>query len=71
MKGKSTTLTIMKSTKGKICGGYLNIKWKESGGNTKDEKAFIFSLDHSQTFYPNHNKHLGVFFDSRYGGPYF
>ena len=47
MKGKSTTLTIMKSTKGKICGGYLNIKWKESGGNTKDEKAFIFSLDHS------------------------
>ena len=47
-KGKSMTITLMKTTKGRVCGGYLNIAWKltdawEYGG---DPSAFVFSLDH-------------------------
>ena len=47
------TITLMKTTKGRICGGYLHIAWKE----TKDEhgidpSAFAFSLDHRGKFTP-------------------
>ena len=60
--GKGSTLTIMKSTKGKVCGAYMNIEWKEDGEDGKDKKAFIFSVDHSTTYYPNPNSHLAVYF---------
>ena len=51
--GKEKTLTIMKSTKGKVCGGYLHIMWQEKGGATEDNNAFLFSLDHQTKFTPN------------------
>jgi hypothetical protein len=45
-KGKAKTITIMKSTKGRVCGGYLDIAWKEDDElNANDPLAFVFSLD--------------------------
>ena len=47
------TITIMKTTKGRVCGGYLHIAWKEAKEERgKDPSAFIFSLDHRRKFTP-------------------
>jgi hypothetical protein len=29
-KGKAKTITLMKTTKGRVCGGYLHISWKQT-----------------------------------------
>jgi len=45
---KETTITLMKTTKGKTAGGYLHIPWQEGteeGVCGKDSEAFLFSLD--------------------------
>jgi hypothetical protein len=66
-KGKAMTLTIMKSTKGCICGGYLHIAWddvKEEPG--RDPYAFLFSLDHRRKLTPHDTSHA-VFFKQRFG----
>jgi hypothetical protein len=45
---KGMTLTLMKSTKGNVAGGYLNIEWKKggfSGSWGTDLSAFVFSVD--------------------------
>ena len=47
------TITIMKSTKGRVCGGYLNIAWKETDSEYgSDPSAFVFSLDHRRKLTP-------------------
>ena len=47
------TLTIMKTTKGRVCGGYLNIAWKLSGGeHGRDPSAFVFSLNDRRKLEP-------------------
>jgi hypothetical protein len=52
-KGKAMTITIMKSTKGRVCGGYLNIAWKETDSEYgSDPSAFVFSLDHRRKLTP-------------------
>ena len=38
------TLTIIKTIKGYIFGGYTSIAWGDKGGYTNDDNAFIFSL---------------------------
>ena len=44
---KGSTLTLFKSTKNRVSGGYLHINWKEGSGiYQKDERAYIFSVDH-------------------------
>ena len=51
------TITLMKTTKGRVCGGYLHIAWKEAKdewGN--DPCAFVFSLDHRRKFTPTDAK---------------
>ena len=54
-KGKAMTITIMKTTKGRVCGGYLNIAWKETASKDgSDPSAFLFSLDHRRNFTPTH-----------------
>jgi hypothetical protein len=62
----------MKTTKNKICGGYLQIAWEEGsggGGSTNDDKVFLFSIDHKVKFTPNKR---GIFFNIAGGaGPYF
>lgn len=45
---RGPTITLMKSTKGKISGGYLHIRWNsgsELGVLTRDENCFIFNVD--------------------------
>lgn len=69
--GKPNTITIMRTTKSKVCGGYLNIPWKEEGGYTDDKRAFIFSIDNRLKFTPS-NGHDAVCFDLKDGwGPWF
>ena len=38
------TLTIIKTTKGYIFGGYTSIAWNDIGGYKRDDNAFVFSL---------------------------
>jgi hypothetical protein len=52
-KGKAMTITIMKTTKGRICGGYLHITWKEADCESgSDLSAFVFTLDHRRKLTP-------------------
>jgi hypothetical protein len=52
-KGKAMTITIMKTTKGRVCGGYLHIAWKASKREwARDSSAFVFSLDQRRKFSP-------------------
>jgi hypothetical protein len=47
------TITIMKTTKGRVCGGYLHIAWKEAKNEYgRDPSAFLFSLDHRRKLTP-------------------
>lgn len=44
--GKGPNLTIVRSSKGKICGGYTQISQCSNGDNKhKDNSAFLFSVD--------------------------
>ena len=67
------TITIMKTTKGRVCGGYLHIAWKETtvGEYGSDPSAFVFSLDSRLKLKPTYPK-KAVWFNLGNGrGPYF
>ena len=50
------TITLFRSTKGKISGGYLHIPWKNDDSYyTFDYKALIFSVTHRTLFRPTDN----------------
>jgi hypothetical protein len=53
-RGKAMTITLMKTTKGRVCGGYLHIDWKETSKEEQGIKssAFVFSLDHRRKLTP-------------------
>ena len=54
--GKENTLTFIKSNNGKKFGGFISVKWNQNNGYTKDENAFVFSLDDKKCyFYKNHD----------------
>jgi hypothetical protein len=67
------TITIMKTTKGRVCGGYLHIAWKYTAsaecGN--DPSAFLFSLDHRRKFTPPNAAQAVYFNMGENAGPYF
>ena len=46
--GKSPTLVVIKTTKGKIFGGYTTQLWKE--GKVEDKNAFVFSIDKKKKY---------------------
>ena len=61
----------MKTTKDKICGGYLHVPWQEinSNGNDKDDQVFIFSIDRQLKLTPMPGQ-TGINFDLKNGyGP--
>jgi len=64
------TITLMKTTKGRVCGGYLHIAWKEATNEYgSDPSAFLFSLDHRRKLLPTDSKEA-VSFDLNTGfGP--
>ena len=50
------TITLFRSTKGKVSGGYLHIPWKnDDSRSTFDDKALIFSVTHRTLFRPTDN----------------
>ena len=66
------TITLMKTTKGSVCGGYLHIAWKEAKGEYgSDPSAFLFSLDHRRKLTPTHPKEAVYFALGSGYGPYF
>ena len=71
-KGKPMTITLMKTTKGRVCGGYLHIAWKEAKGELgSDPSAFLFSLDHRRKLTPT-DPNKAVYFALKSGwGPQF
>jgi hypothetical protein len=71
-KGKSMTITLMKTTKGGVCGGYLHIAWKEARREDgSDPSAFLFSIDHRRKLTPTDSE-KAVYFDLGSGyGPLF
>jgi hypothetical protein len=64
------TITLMKTTKGCVCGGYLHIAWNEAESvDGSDPSAFLFSLNHRRTLTPT-DPTEAVYFDLRSGyGP--
>jgi BTB/POZ domain-containing protein KCTD9 len=48
---KGPTLTVVQADNGRIFGGYISQSWTKKEGNydfyTQDDKAWIFSFDHS------------------------
>ena len=66
------TITLMKTTKGRVCGGYLHVAWKQSKGEFgSDPSAFVFSLDHRRKI-PPADPAKAVWFNNGDGyGPYF
>ena len=66
------TITLMKTTKGRVCGGYLHIAWKEAKGEFgSDPSAFVFSLNHRRKLTPT-DPAMAVFFNLGDGyGPLF
>jgi hypothetical protein len=43
--GQAPTITIVKTTKNKIFGGFTTIPWDKTSGNKSDTSAFTFSVD--------------------------
>lgn len=50
--GHEHTLTFMRSSKGKVAGGNLHIKWQENGDMATDDKTFLISVDHRELLKP-------------------
>jgi len=42
---KGRTLTLIKTTKGRSCGGFTSVPWGKGGVYKDDPTAFLFSLD--------------------------
>ena len=71
-KGKAQTITIMNTTKNRVCGGYLHIAWKEALlEDGRDPSAFIFSLDHRRKLTPADPDKAACFALESGWGPYF
>ena len=51
------TIFIIRTTKGKICGGYTSARWSNGGmfggRHVKDTNAFAFSVDNKTVYKPN------------------
>jgi hypothetical protein len=71
-KGKAMTITIMKTTKGRVCGGYLHIAWKKASSEYgSDPSAFLFTLDHRRKLTPTDPNKAVLFNLGNGDGPYF
>jgi hypothetical protein len=71
-KGKAMTITLMKTTKGRVCGGYLHIAWKEANAeHGSDPSAFLFTLDHRRKLTPTHPEKAVEYFMGNGAGPLF
>ena len=44
------TFTLLKTGKGRVCGGFTSVDWDSSNTNKKDIESFMFSVDHQRMF---------------------
>jgi hypothetical protein len=56
----------MRSSKGKVAGGYLHIKWLEKGDLKHDDKAFVITVDDREKYRPT-DPNKAVMFYEGYG----
>ena len=66
---KGPTLTIIKTTKNKIFGGFTPLNWENRGGNKYDEKnqTFIFSLNLMKKYDMIDNERETIYCAGEYG----
>lgn len=66
---KAKTLTIVKTTKGDVFGGYANVPWNSNKGQQSDNGAYLFSVNHQ---YKMKIKNAGqALYHSNIVGPWF
>lgn len=63
--GKGPTLTLVKTTTGYRCGGFVVTPWDSSGNYKKDQDAFVFSLDTRSKYMSTNNN--SIYCNSGYG----
>jgi hypothetical protein len=59
-------LTLIKTGKGILCGGFSSVSWNNSGGWTVDTKTFIYSLKLNK-IYKRLNDNKNLLFQSDWG----
>jgi len=58
---KGPTLIIVKTTKGRICGGYTSKNWDANGCRyVADADAFVFSVDTNTKYLPTNGGDIGI-----------
>ena len=50
-------LTLIKTGKGILCGGFSSVSWKNSGNWTVDTKTFIYSLKLNKIYKRSNDNH--------------
>ena len=60
--GKGPMLTLIKTGKGILCGGFSSVSWKNSGGWTVDKKTFLYSLKFNK-IYKRLNDDYNLYFE--------
>lgn len=58
---KGATLTIVKTTRARIFGGFASISWGKGGTFHEDEEAFLFSWDLREIYEQKQNKGSAIF----------
>ena len=63
------TLTLIKTTKNKIIGGFTPLNWKNQGNGINDpsNQTFIFSLNLKKKYNMIKKGHFGIYCSERYG----
>ena len=67
---KFPTITLVKTEKNIIFGGYTEVPWKREGCATRDSKAFCFSLTENKKYLQNEGKNDSIYCDKDHG-PWF
>jgi hypothetical protein len=66
---KGPLLTLFKTRKGILCGGFSSVSWKDTGNWTVDKKCFIFSLK-LKKIYKRLNDNYNLHFSTDNGAAY-
>ena len=62
---KKNTLTLVRTSLGKVCGGFTTQNWHVVGGFKKDDNAFLFSVDRKMKF-PVRSPFQAIYTNSNY-----
>ncbi|TNV80362.1 hypothetical protein FGO68_gene2359 [Halteria grandinella] len=64
---KNNTLTIVKTSEGKIMGGFTTQTWNSGGNYKQDANAWIFNIDAPSIFKVNQGDQYSIYTHSTYG----